>query len=102
MSYWFFHEYLDEARRFRIHRIEADTEQQARKMHRQACDFAWVTQHIEPSVSGLFAKTDTGPRTLLPGHRQGDTYRTSVDATEPPAYIRQQLAGLKANVETEL
>ena len=102
MSYWFFHEYLDEARRFRIHRIEADTEQQARKMHRQACDFAWVTQHIEPSVSSLFAKTDTGPRTLVPGHRPGDPYRTVVDATEPPAYIRQQLAGLKANVAPEL
>jgi hypothetical protein len=95
-TYWFYHEYLDEARRFRINRVETSTEQQARNMHRQACDFRWVTHHIEPSVSALFHKTPEGPRTLAPGHRPGDAPHTRVAPTAPPAYIRQQLAGWKS------
>jgi len=35
--YWFYHEYLDEARRFRIHRVDTDTEREARKLHRRLC-----------------------------------------------------------------
>jgi hypothetical protein len=102
-TYWFFHEYLDEARRFRIHRVETDSEPQARKMHRQACAFQWVTHHVEPSVSPLFHKTPQGPRTLLPGHRPDDPYRTHIAPTAPPPYIRQQLAGWKSRtLETDV
>jgi hypothetical protein len=102
MTYWFCHEYLDEARRFRINRIETDNETQARKMHRQACQFAWVTQHQEPSVSSLYAKTDDGQRALTPSHRPGDPYTTTFAPKPMPEYIRQQLTGYKANLEAHL
>jgi hypothetical protein len=102
-TYWFFHEYLDEARRFRINRIETDNETQARKMHRQACDFRWVTQHVEPSVSSLFVKTEAGQRALAPGHRPGDPYHTQIAETPMPDYIRQLLRNYKArDIENHL
>jgi len=94
-TYWFYHEYLDEARRMRIHRVETATESEARKLHRHACAFQWVTHHVEPSVSALFAKQSEGPRTLVPGHRPGDPYHTQIAPSPAPAYIRQQLAGWK-------
>ena len=95
-SYWFYHEYLDETRRFRINRIEIDNERDARRQHKQACDFQWVTRHAEPSVSSLFVKTDEGQRALIPGHRPGDPYHTQIAPSPMPAYIRQLLAGVKA------
>ena len=95
-AYWFYHEYLDEERRMRIHRVEMATESEARKLHRHACAFQWVTHHVEPSVSALFARTFEGQRTLAPGHRPGDAYHTQIAAIEPPAYIRQLLAGWKS------
>jgi hypothetical protein len=101
--YWFYHEYLDEARRFRINRIECDNEQQARKQHRLACNFQWVTQHVEPSVSSLFVKTEAGQRALVPGHRPGDPYHTEVAPTPMPDYIRAMLHNYKArDIEADL
>jgi hypothetical protein len=102
MTYWFHHEYLDEARRFRIHRIEADNETQARKMHRQACQFSWVTEHAEPSVSSLFMRTEGGHRAIAPSHRPGDHYHTDIAPIPMPEYIRQSLAGYKAKLETDI
>lgn len=91
MTYWFYHEYRDEASRHRIHRIEAATEHEARKLHRQACDFQWVTQHADPSVSSLFTRGEYGPRTLAPGHRPGQPYHTEVVPIPMPTYIRDVL-----------
>lgn len=90
--FWFFHEYLDESRRMRIHRIEATTEQEARKLHRQACEFRWVTQHVEPSVSSLFTRGDYGPRTLAPSHRPGQPYTTQSNPVTMPDDVRALLA----------
>ncbi|HEY7823590.1 MAG TPA: hypothetical protein VIG24_12170 [Acidimicrobiia bacterium] len=100
--YWFYHEYLDEARRMRIHRIECETEQEGRKLHRQACEFRWVTQHVEPSVSSLFTRGEYGPRTLAPGHRRGEQYHTEVRPIEMPDYIRQVLRGFRMGDEAAL
>jgi len=93
--YWFFHEYLDEARRFRVTRIEADTEQEARRLHRQACDFHWVGPHTEPSVSSLFMAGEHGQRPLVPGCRPGERYRTSYVPAPMPDYLREQLPAFK-------
>ena len=100
--FWFYHEFLDEARRFRVHRHETDNEAQARKMHRNACEFRWVTEHVEPSVSSLFMRTEGGQRAIAPSHRPGDRYHTDIAPTPMPEYIRQLLAGYKAHVETDL
>ena len=94
--FWFYHEYLDEEARFRIHRVDAETEQEARKLHRQACEFRWVTHHVEPTVSSLFVKTEAGQRSLVPGHRPGDRYHTSIAETPMPDYIRAALTNYKA------
>ena len=90
--YWFYHEYLDEERRMRINRIDCETEQEARKLHRLACEFRWVTQHVEPSVSSLFCRGDYGPRTLVPGHRPGEQYQTQARPIEMPEYLKTKLA----------
>jgi len=101
--YWFYHEYLDEARRFRIHRVEADTEHDARRLHKQACEFRWVTHHVEPSVSSLYTKDQGTQRALVPGHRPDDAYHTQVAPTQMPPYLRQQLGNLKGALgETDL
>jgi hypothetical protein len=101
--HWFFHEYLDEARRFRINRIEAHDETAARKMHRQACEFRWVTQHTEPTVSSLFARTELGQRTIAPSHRPGDRYHTQIAESPMPDYIRAMLHNYKArDIETDV
>ena len=97
--YWFYHEFLDEARRFRIHRVEADTEKDARNMHRLACAFNWVTHHIEPSVSPLMEKGDGGPRTIAPGHRPGTPYHTDFRWTKMPDYIRELIGKVEAKNE---
>jgi len=86
--YWFFHEYLDELRRFRVFKNVAETENEARKMHRQACRYLWVTQHVEPSVSPLFTRGDGKDRTIIPGHRRGDIYTTESHPIPMPDYIR--------------
>ena len=93
--FWFYHEYLDEARRFRIHRINADTEQDARRLHRQACEFRWVTEHVDPSVSSLFARTDLGQRTLIAGHRPGQPYRTEWHPIPAPPDVLQAIRGYR-------
>jgi hypothetical protein len=101
--YWFYHEYLDEARRFRIHRVNVDSEQDARRLHRQACEFAWVTHHVEPSVSSLFTKVDGTQRALVPGQRPGDRYHTQVAPCPPPPYLRERINALKGRLgETDL
>jgi hypothetical protein len=92
--FWFYHEYLDEARRFRIFRVEADTEKDARKMHRQACEFRWVTDHREPSVSALMGRGDAAVRTLAPTHRPGDRYHTEYTWVPMPDYIRDLMNSL--------
>lgn len=91
MAYWFFHEYLDEARRMRIHRVQSETEQEARRLHRQACEFRWVTEHLEPSVSSLFTIGEYGPRTLVPSHRQGQPYSTQSNPVPMPDDVRALL-----------
>jgi len=92
MAYWFYHEYLDEERRFRIHRIDCETEQEARKLHRQACEFRWVSQHIEPSVSSLHTRGEYGPRTIVAGHRPGQPYSTTPNPVPMPDDVRKSLA----------
>ena len=100
--YWFYHEFLDESRRFRIHRVESDSEQEARKMHRHACAFQWVTHHIEPSVSPLMEKADAGPRTIAPGHRPGTPYHTDFRWSPMPDYIRQLIRKVEVKSEEAL
>lgn len=100
--YWFYHEYLDEARRFRIHRVDCETEQEARKLHRQACEFRWVTHHQEPSVSSLFVKKEGGQRALVQGHRPGDRYHTDFRPVPMPDYLREQLSDFRIGDETTL
>ena len=100
--YWFYHEYLDEERRFRINRIECDTEKDARKYHRQACEFRWVTQHIDPSVSSLFAKTETGQRALVQGHRPGQPYHTDFRPVPCPNDVALMFKSVRMGNETAL
>jgi hypothetical protein len=90
--FWFFHEYLDEAGRFRSNRLELSSESEARRAHRQACEFRWVTEHRHPSVSSLFTRGDYGPRTLLPSHRQGEPYRVEVHPVAMPEEVRELAA----------
>ena len=101
-DYWFYHEYLDEERRFRIHRVDCETESEARRLHRQACEFRWVTHHVEPSVSSLFVKTDGGQRTIVQGHRPGQPYHTDFRPTPMPDYLRQLLRTVRSPNETAL
>jgi hypothetical protein len=93
--FWFYHEYCDEAGRFRIHRIESQSEAEARRMHRNACEFRWVTEHVRPSVSSLFTRGDYGPRTLAPAHHPGQPYRTEVVPVPMPDDIRQRIAAFR-------
>jgi len=90
--YWFYHQYLDEGRRFRVFRIEIESESDARKRHRQACAFHWITDHVEPSVSPLFTRGDYGVRTLVPGHRQRDAYTTEYLVIECPPDVAARVA----------
>jgi len=94
-AYWFYHEYLDEARRFRIHRIDCETEQEARKLHRQACEFRWVTAHEEPSVSSLFTRSEGGQRTLVQGHRPGQRYHTDFRPVPAPESVRKMFQNVR-------
>jgi hypothetical protein len=89
--YYFFHEYLDEARRFRVHKHTADTEQQARTNHRQAAHFQWVTNHQHPTISPLFARTPDGWKTITPSQRPGTSYTTESHAIPMPDNIRTLL-----------
>ena len=92
--YWFYHEYLDEEARFRIHRVDCETEQEARKLHRQACEFRWVTHHVNPTVSSLFVKTESGQRALVQGHWPGQQYHTDFRPVPAPDYVRNLFANL--------
>jgi hypothetical protein len=92
LPYWFYQEYLDEARRFRVNRIEAATEQEARRSHRQSCEFHWVGPHVEPSVSSLFTQGEYGQRSLVPGCRPGDQYRTTYVPVTMPDHVREKVA----------
>ena len=100
--YWFYLEYLDEERRFRVHRVESDNEQEARKMHRSSCEFLWVTQHIEPSVSALFSRNGPTHRTLISGHRPGDAYHTEWRPVPCPDDVRAKITGLRMGDEAAL
>ncbi len=86
--YYFFHEYLDEARRFRVNKLTADTETQARKMHRQASEFRWVNQHVEPTISPLFGKGEYGYRPIAPGQRPNVPYSTETIPADMPDDVR--------------
>jgi len=100
--YWFFHEYLDEQNRFRVFKNTAETEKEARKMHRQACEYRWVTQHLKTSVSPLFTRGDGKDWTIVPGHREGDVYTTESNPVPMPDYIRQQLKTFRIGDEAAL
>jgi hypothetical protein len=93
--YWFYHEYLDEERRFRVHRIEAETETEARKMHRHASEFLWVTQHIDPSVSPLFSRNGPTHRLLVPGQRPNQSYIPAFNPAPCPPEILDQVRNLR-------
>ena len=100
--YWFFHEYLDEARRLRTFKHTAETEQEARRLHRQACEFRWVTQHLEPSVSPLFRRGEGKDVPITAGFRQGDRYTTESKPIPMPDYIREKLRGFRMGNEAAL
>lgn len=100
--YWFFHEYLDEARRHRVYKVTAEGESEARKLHRQACEFRWVTEHVEPSVSSLFRAGDGRSVAIQPGRRPGEKYGGTEKPIGMPDYIRQMLAGFGMGDETAL
>jgi hypothetical protein len=89
--YYFFHEYLDEARRFRANKHTAETETEARRMHRQASEFRWVTQHTEPTVSPLYGRNEHGYRPIAPGQRPGHPYTTETHPTPMPDDVRTLL-----------
>jgi hypothetical protein len=93
--YWFYHEYLDEHRRMRIHRITAETEKEARQLHRAASDFNWVTQHTSPTVSSLFHQGTYGPRAIATQQRPGHPYQPEAPAVECPPEIRSLLDSYK-------
>jgi hypothetical protein len=97
--YWFFHEYLDEARRMRVHKFTADTETEARRMHKRACEFLWVTQHVEPSVSALYTRGDRD-HPISPARRPGQTADSG--PIPMPDYIRRQLRTLRMGDEAAL
>jgi hypothetical protein len=97
--YWFFHEYLDEARRMRVHKFTAETEQEARRMHKRACEFLWVTQHVEPSVSALYTRGDRD-YPIAPARRPGQTADSG--PVPMPDYIRKQLGMLRMGDEAAL
>jgi hypothetical protein len=100
--YWFYHEYLDEERRFRIHRVDSETEQEARRLHRLACNFDWVTHHVEPTVSSLFVKTEGGQRALVQGHRPGQPYHTDFRPVPMPDDVREMLFNYRSQDEAAL
>jgi hypothetical protein len=100
--YWFYHEYLDEERRMRVHKHTAETEQEARRMHRQACEFRWVTQHIEPSVSALRRRGDGKDVVIAPACRKGERYTTESKPIPMPDYIRDQVTRFRMGDETAL
>ena len=100
--YWFYHEYLDEERRMRVHKHTAETEQEARRLHRQACEFRWVTRHIEPSVSALQRRGDGKDVAIVPGMRPGGRYTTEPKPISMPNYIREMLTGFRMGDEATL
>ena len=97
--FYFFHEYVDEARRFRANKHTAETETEARRMHRQAAEFRWVTQHVEPTISPLFGKGEHGYRAIVPGQRPGIPYTTEVIASNMPDDVRQLLTRFPARLD---
>ena len=86
----------------RVHKFTAETEQEARRMHRQACEFNWVTQHIQPSVSALFRSGDQRIVPIAAGHRPGEQYVRQDNPIPMPDYIREQLTGFRIGDETAL
>jgi len=101
-EFWFYHEYLDEERRMRVDKHTAETESDARRLHRQACEFRWVTQHVEPSVSALFKLTDKRDLAISPGRRPGQPYGGTENPIAMPDYIRAQVKGFGLGDETAL
>lgn len=95
--YWFYHEYLDEQRRMRIHRITAETETEARRLHRAASAFDWVTAHVTPTVSSLFHQGTYGPRAIATQQRPGQPYRTDSPAVECPPELSASIDQYKAS-----
>lgn len=100
--YWFHHEYLDEERRLRVHKHTAETESEARRMHRNACEFRWVTAHIEPSVSPLFRRGDSRDVAIMGGRKPGQVYGGEEKPIPMPDYIRHQLRGFRMGDEAAL
>ena len=100
--YWFHHEYLDESRRLRVHKFTAETEQEARRMHRNACEFRWVTQHVEPSVSPLFRRGDGRDVAIMGGRKPGQVYGGEENPIPMPDYIREKLRGFRMGDEATL
>jgi hypothetical protein len=96
--YWFFHEYLDEQRRMRIHKVTAETEQEARRMHRNACEFHWVTHHIDPSVSALYRRGEGRNMPIMQGGRPGSHYGAESKPITMPNYIKNRLSNFKMGV----
>jgi hypothetical protein len=101
-EYWFYHEYLDEERRMRVHKHTSDTENDARRLHRQACEFRWVTHHVEPTVSALYRLGDKRDLAIAPGRRPGQPYGGQEKPIVMPDYIREKLKGFGLGDEAAL
>jgi hypothetical protein len=93
--YWFYHEYLDEHRRMRVNLVGAQTETEARRLHRSAADFHWVTQHAEPTVSSLFTKGKYGQQTIAPQQRPGVPYAQHDKPAPCPPEVKAALQQLR-------
>ncbi len=78
--FWFFHEWLDEQRRFWAAPHFFESVSEARTAHVAASGFHWVKGKMtEPSISGLFARDAVGDVTIQQPCRPGeDPKRTPV------------------------
>lgn len=93
--FWFYHEYLDEHRRMRVNLVGAETEADARRLHRSASDFHWAKQHVEPTVSSLFAKGEYGQVTIALQQRPGVPYAQHSTPAPCPPEVKAALQQLR-------
>lgn len=100
--FFFYHEYLDEEGRFRVSKHTAETEQEARRNHKRAAEFGWVTQHDKPSLSPLMGRGEFGYRAIAPAQIHGRPYRTEIVPSECPPEVSSAVRNLRMGDETAL
>lgn len=72
-KFWFFQEWLDEDRRFWAEVRGYQFAHDARREHRLAAAFRWVTKGmVEPSISALYARDAAGVVEIQEPCRPGD------------------------------